>query len=184
MNMKLALIAWSLCFHVSMTGRSRAQDVTVEYDKGNDFSGYKTYCYINGTPARNKLINQRIVEGIDAQLAARGLQKIDASDNPDLVVVYHAGTDVLTKPNTADMDEWINGTWWYGLGGTSTKDLDKIPVGHLIIDICDVKNRKYIWHATAHSALNDGSLEKLQKTLSQVLTQMFEKYPSPPAKRQ
>ncbi|MCI0665155.1 MAG: DUF4136 domain-containing protein [Acidobacteria bacterium] len=182
--MKSAIIGWSLWFLLFMTNISLAQNVSVEYDKGNDFSAYKTYCYINGTPARNKLINQRIVEGIDAQLAAKGLQKIAASDNPDLVVVYHAGTDQLTKPNTADLDAWVNGTWWYGLGGTSTKALDKIPVGHLIIDICDVKNRKYIWHAIAHSTLNDDSLEKLEKTLSQALTQMFEKYPSPPSKKQ
>jgi hypothetical protein len=182
--MKLARIGWSLWFLVFMTDISMAQNVTVEYDKDADFSIYKTYSYINGTPARNKLINQQIVEGIDAQLAAKGLKRIPASDNPDLVVVYHAGTDVMTKPNTVDMDAWINGTWWYGLGGRSTKDLDKIPVGHLIIDICDVKNRKYIWHGTARSTLNDDSLEKLEKTVSQSLTQMFEKYPSPPAKKQ
>jgi Domain of unknown function (DUF4136) len=96
-----------------MTGSVLAQNVKVEYDKGNDFSGYKTYTYVNGTPA----------------------------------------------------------------------NADKIPVGHLIIHICDVKNRKYIWRGTASSTLSD-SPEKVEKTLSKALTQMFEKYPSPPAKKQ
>jgi hypothetical protein len=181
--MKIALLALGFCLSVCMTGGSQEQNVTVEFDKGNDFSVYRTYSYLTGTPASNKLINQRIVEGIDAQLAARGLRKIDKSENPDLIVVYHAVTDVLTKPSTVDMDAWLNGTWWYGLGGTSTKNLDRIPLGHLIVDICDVKNKKYIWHAIAKSTLNDDTVEKLEKTISESLVQMFEKYPSPVKKQ-
>jgi Domain of unknown function (DUF4136) len=178
--MKLAQTGWSLCLLVIMASGALAQNVKVEYDKGNDFSGYKTYAYVKGNPAKNPLINRQIVDGIDAQLAAKGLQKIDANDKPDLVVVYHAGTEKWTKRNTADLEAYGGGSWTYG---TSTKPVDNIPVGHLIIDICDVKNGKFIWHGTASSALSD-SPEEVEKTISNALTQMFEKYPSPPAKKQ
>jgi hypothetical protein len=174
--MKLARTGWSLCFLMIMASSALAQKVKVEYDKSNDFSGYKTYAYVKGTPAKNQVINQRIIEGIDAQLAAKGLQKIDATDNPDLVVVYHAGTETLTKPNTADLEAYGGGNWSNTWGGASTKSVDKIPVGHLIIDICDVKNEKFIWHGTASSTVS-GSIEDVEKTLSNALTQMFEQYP-------
>jgi Domain of unknown function (DUF4136) len=181
--MKFARSGWILCLLMILASGAFAQKVKVEYDKGNDFSVYKTYAYVKGTPAKNPVINQRIVEGIDAQLAAKGLQKIDATDKPDLVVVYHAGTETLTKPNTADLEAYGGGNWSYGYGGTSAKPVDKIPVGHLIIDICDVKNGKFIWHGTASSAVSD-SVEKVEKTISNALTQMFEQYPSPSAKKQ
>ncbi len=177
--MRLGRKGWCLCFVVIMTSGIVAQDVKVEYDKGNDFSGYKTYAYVNGTPVKNKLLNQQIVDGIDAQLAAKGLQKIDANDKPDIVLVYHAGTEKFTKPNTTDLETYGGGKWSNDLGGTPTKPIEMIPVGHLIIDIFDVKNGKFIWHGTASSTLID-SPEQVEKTLSKALTQMFEQYPSPP----
>jgi Domain of unknown function (DUF4136) len=179
--MKLAETCWILFFLVITGVSSQGQDVKVEYDKSNDFSGYKTYAYIKGDPAKNPRINQQIIDGIDAQLAARGLHKIDATDKPDLVVVYHAGTEKWTKRNTADLEAYGGGNWSYGWGGTSANPDDRILVGHLIIDIYDVKNKKFIWRGTAKSVISD-SPEEVEKTLSKALIQMFEKYPSPPVK--
>ena len=39
--------------------------VTVDWDKQTNFTGYKTYAWEKGTPAKNPLMDQRIIEAID-----------------------------------------------------------------------------------------------------------------------
>lgn len=64
------------------------QDVKMDWDKAANFSGYHTYAWTTGTPAKNPLMRQRIVDEIDKQLAAKGFQRVDISSNSDLMVLY------------------------------------------------------------------------------------------------
>src|ERR1044072_3039424 len=89
--MKISRIVLSFGFLLVLASGAWAQKVNVDFDKGTDFSKYKTYSWATGTPAQNPMMHQRIVAGIDAQLAAKGFRKVES--NPDIVVVYHAATD-------------------------------------------------------------------------------------------
>jgi hypothetical protein len=53
-----------------------AQDISHDYDTDADFSRFKTYAWVQGTNLRDQLNHKRIVNAIDAQLAAEGLQKV------------------------------------------------------------------------------------------------------------
>jgi hypothetical protein len=133
-----------------------AQKVTVDWDKATTFSGYKTYVWAQGTPAANPMMGDRIVHDIDAQLTAKGLQKVETAEAADLVVLYHAARDTETRMNTIDTGMYGPGwgRWGYGGGmGSSTTYVDKILVGQLIVDIGDVKKKKYIWRGTANATL-------------------------------
>jgi uncharacterized protein DUF4136 len=170
-----------LCFVIVsvLAAAATAQKVTVDWDKATNFSGFRTYAWGNNTPIRNQLMEQRIISGIESQLAAKGLQKVDASSNPDLVVRYHASTDVQTQFNTIDTGGWGPG-WGWG-GGMSTTTEDRILVGQLVVDIGDVKNKKFIWRGRASETLSDNP-QKVEKNLDKALNKMFEKYP-PPVKK-
>ncbi len=174
--MKVARIVLSLCFLLGLTGSALAQKVNVDWDKATNFTGYKTYAWGNNTHAKNPLMDQRIIQGIESQLAAKGLQKVDAQSNPDLVVRYHAATDVETQLNTMDTGAWGPGWGRYGGGGMSTTTVDKIQVGQLIVDLGDVKNKKFIWRGTASGTISSKA-EKNEKAIDKALTKMFEKYP-------
>src|SRR5678816_4877128 len=100
--MKLLRVFMVLSFLLLVTCSALAQKVNVNWNKGTTFTGYKTYTWAKGTPAVNPLMGDRIVQEIDTQLTAKGLQKVDASANPDLVVIYHAGRDTETRINTMD----------------------------------------------------------------------------------
>ena len=63
-------------------GQSFAQKVNVDFDKDVDFSKYKTYAFTEGTPTPVTLTNQRIEKAIEAQLAAKGLTRVES--NADL----------------------------------------------------------------------------------------------------
>ena len=181
--MKVARIVLSLCFLVIVTCSALAQKVNVDWDKATSFSGFKTYAWSKGTPAVNPLMDDRIIREIEAQLAAKGLQKVEPTANPDLVVLYHAGRDTETQINTIDTGMYGPGwgRWGYGGMGSSTTYVDKILVGQLIVDIGDVKNKKYIWRGTASATIPDKP-EKGEKLINKAVTKMFQKFP-PPVKK-
>jgi hypothetical protein len=148
-----------------------AQDVKVDWDKTANFTGFKTYAWTTGTPAKNPLMGQRIVEGVDQQLAAKGLQKVDSNSNPDLLVLYHASTGSQTQLNTMG-----TGWGWGWGGGSTTTTVDKIPTGQLSVDIGDAKTKKLLWLGSASDTLSDKP-EKNTEKINKALDKMFKKFP-------
>ena len=177
MRVKLPLL---LLMTVLISATAYAQKVNVDYDKQAVFSAYKTYSWGEGTPAKNPLGHQRIVAGIEAQLAAKGWTKVESDS--DVVVIYSAATTTDVQINTFDS----GGAWggyrrgWGGYGGgMSTTTVQKILVGQLIVDMADVKNKQFVWRGTASDTLSDNP-EKNQKKLDKALAKMFKKFPPTP----
>ena len=52
----------------------------------------------------------------------------------------------------------------------------KIPVGQLIVDLGDVKAKKFVWRGQATGTISDKP-EKVNKMLDKALVKMFENYP-------
>lgn len=174
-TMKMTRIALSFCFLLLIAGSALAQQVTVDYDKGTDFSKYKTFAWGKGTIADNPLVHQRIVAGIEGQLVMKGLRKVES--NPDIIVIYHAATD--TQVSVSTMGGGPLGGWRWGMG---TAYVDKVPVGQLVVDIGDRSNKKFVWRGTASGTINSKQ-EKNEKALYTALTKMFQNFPQPPGKK-
>lgn len=174
-TMKLSRITLSFCLLLLIAGSALAQKVNVDYDKSTDFSKYKTYAWASGTSAENPMVHQRIIAGIEAQLAAKGLRKVES--NPDIAVVYHAATDTQVSVNATGGGPL--GGWRWGSG---TAYVDKIPVGQLIIDIADMNAKKFVWRGAASGTINSKQ-EKNEKALNTVLTKLFQNFPQPPGKK-
>jgi Domain of unknown function (DUF4136) len=157
-----------------------AQDVKVDWDHQANFQGYKTYAWTSGTPAKNPLVDQRIVAAVDAQLAAKGFQKVDLNQNPDLIVLYHAATTTQTQLNTTSMG--LGWGWGWGGGGTTTTSVEQIPVGQLSVDIGDAKTKKLLWLGSASSTLSDKP-EKNTEKINKAVEKMFKNFPPSPDKK-
>lgn len=180
-------IVVGLCFLLT-AGTAFAQKVNVDFDKNTDFSKYKTYAFAEGTPTPETLTNQRIEKAIEAQLAAKGLTKVES--NADLTVVFHCSLTQQTQLNTTNLGGWgwgpgwgrgwgWRGGWrggWGGFGGNAITQVEQIPVGTLIVDIGDSANKKYIWRGTATKTLSSNQ-SKNEKTIDQEVKKMFEKFP-------
>lgn len=169
----------SLLLVLLVVSSAFAQQVSTDYDHSANFSGYKTYAWAEGTPAKNPLMAQRIVDGIDKQLAAKGFQKVDPNANPDLIVLYHAGVGTETQLNTTSMGPGWGYRWG---GGMATTTVDKIPVGHLSVDIGDAKSKKLLWLGAASDTLSDKPEKNTQK-IDKALDKMFKKFPPSPEKK-
>lgn len=165
-----------LLFTASSALNAWGQKVSVDFDKEANFAAYKTYAWTKGTPVQNPLMDQRITDGIDKQLAAKGLQKVDASANPDLVVLYHGAVGAETQLNTMNTGGYGWGYRRVGGMGMSTTTVEKIPVGQLTVDIGDAKTKKLLWMGNASDTLSDKP-EKNEKKINSALDKMFKKFP-------
>ena len=157
-----------LLFTASNALNAWGQKVIVDFDKEANFAAYKTYSWTAGTPAQNPLMDQRITDGVDKRLAAKGLQKVDAGANPDLVVLYHAAVGTETELNTMNSGGYRWGYRWGGGMGMSTTTVEKIPVGQLAVDIGDAKTKKVLWMGNAGDTLSDKP-EKSEKKINSAL---------------
>ena len=150
--------------------------VTVDFDKTINFSKYKTYAWLKGTPAPNPLGQKRIQQAIEQKLTEKGLTKADGA--PDLYVVTHASS---RKEQHINVDHFGYGghrgrRGGYGGPGTTTVNVYDIPIGTLVVDILDGGSKELVWHAVAEETLSDDP-QKNAKRIEKVTKKMFKKFP-------
>jgi hypothetical protein len=152
-----------------------AQDVTYDYDKTADFSRLKTYAWAQGASVNDELNHKRIIAAVEAQLAAKGFTKVEASENPDVLVAYSArfGRDVQV---TGYSTGW-GGTRW-GPGRTGSARVEETVTGALSVDIVDAKTKSILWRGIARKDLDvDASPEKRNKNINKAMEKLFKNYP-------
>ncbi len=154
-----------------------AQKVTVDYAHDFDFSGVKTFQYVDtkDSNSKNELMAGRIVEMIKKELREGGLTEVQ--ENPDLYVTYHVTTEELSSFNTTSMGYGGYGGYgpgWGGYGGygyggmggmaSSTTYETKYTEGTLILDGYDPTDKKLVWRGTGMVTIK----EKPEKQIKQV----------------
>jgi len=103
--MKTHSAVLSLLLTLLLAGTLAAQKVQVEHDKDTDFSQFKTYAWIKGTPAATEVWDQLIIGTVDYELKRKALERIANPDKADLLVTYHAassGTDLRLNSQAGD----------------------------------------------------------------------------------
>lgn len=167
--------AASLTF-VSATGR--AQDVSYDYDKAANFSTFKTYTWVRGTPLNDELNHKRIVNAVDAQLATKGFSKVEMGGSPDVLVAYHATFNKNLQINGFSSG-W--GGYRFGANRSGTARVDEILIGTLVVDMVDARSKTIVWRGTATKEVDlKASPEKREKNISKAAEKIFKNYPPTP----
>jgi hypothetical protein len=159
---------------LSLASITQAQKITTDYDHSTNFSNYHTYAWTEGTRAKDDLMDQRIRDNIDQQLAAKGLQKVTDPEKADVLVAYDAAVGQQQQLNTMGMGGW--GYGWRGGGGMTTTTVENIPVGTLAVKLGDNKTHKVVWRGTASGTLSTKP-EKVTQMIQKSVQKMFAKYP-------
>src|ERR1700733_9851346 len=112
-----------------------AQKINVDWDHNiTDFSKYKTYAWVKpARPASSPFMNDRIIAAVDAQLAAKGLGKVESDG--DMLVTYNAGVKEERSAMTTGMGGWR-------MGGMGRIDPIVENVGTLVVDLSDAQEKK------------------------------------------
>ena len=167
-----------------------AQDVRYNFDKGANFSAFKTYKWVKVKDAApvNQLVEQQLVSAIDAELAKKGLTKTD-DDKADLYVAYQVTIGQEKEFSSYSSDFGYGAGWgrgWYGGGMGSTMTTGQtttIHIGEVALDMYSSAAKQLVWRGTASKTLDPKAKpDKRQKNLVKGVAKLLKNYPPPPAK--
>ena len=151
------------------------------FDPDADFASYATFSWMEipavqtqNAKQESPTVNKRIRDGIDKELADKGLAKLE--DGGDLQVIYYLNSTQVTdimKTSYGAGDLWAQAR----VGGGDFIETD-VSEGMLIIDLLDGKSKNLVWRATAENDAKAGaSDEQAFKTVDKAIAKVFEKYP-------
>jgi hypothetical protein len=172
--MRMSFLA-SLCLTLLAT-IALAQNVTYDYDRGANFTEYRTYAWSRGTELTDELNHARVVRAIDAALVAKGLARVERGVNPDVLVAYHASFD-----KSLEISGSTQGWGPFGVGGDrfGSARAQPVLVGTLIVDISDARTGALVWRSLASSDIRptDKPASRDRK-IAKATEKMFRNYPS------
>src|SRR5580698_8143600 len=144
-------------------------EVKTDYTHSVDFSHYKTYSWLK-VEAEDTLWQDRIQNGVDGELTAKGWQRVASGGDASVAAV---GSVKNERQLQTFYDSFGGGWFWRGFGdGVATTTVENVAVGNLNVDIFDGASKKLIWRGTAEKTLS-GDPEKNEKKLNDVLAEMF-----------
>jgi hypothetical protein len=162
MNLIRTIALVATCF----TGIATAQKVVSQYDRGTDFSKFKTYKWIiiQGTTP-NQITAQNIVGLVNTALGEKGL--LQSEGNTDLLVGFQTSVDQQRQINGFN-----NGSPRMGGMGQATTSI--IEVGTLVVDMYDPGQKQLVWRSSATKTLTRGgnpekNYERLEKAVDKLL---------------
>ena len=163
---------------ILMAAPAMAQKVTIDYAHDFDFSGVKTFEYVDTEESnmKNELMAGRIVTAIVRELTEGGLQRVESDG--DIVVTYHVTTAERTSYNTTSMGYGGWGAGWGGWGGgmgTSTTYATNYTDGTLIIDAYNPADKKLVWRGTGTVTVKSKPEKQIQQ-IDKILDKLGNKW--------
>jgi hypothetical protein len=168
MKTRLALCTMLVCITSAV---AVAQQVSVNYNHSQSFTQFHTYAWgaDNANQVQNSILAQVAVQNIDSALQGKGWQKVDAGQNPDVLVTASGGLKQQTSYSAWGM-RGIGG----GMGGITP---EQNVIGTLIVDLYDAKNQSLIWRAIGQNTLNNNG-NKNQQMVQKAIAKMFKQWPT------
>ncbi len=114
------------------------------------------------------MLMQVAQQDIDSALQGKGLQKVQASQNPDLILVVSGGMRQETSYSAWGM-RGIGG----GMGGITPQQNVEAT---LIVDLHDTKTQSLVWRGIGQDTLSNNG-NKNQQIVGKAVQKMFNQWP-------
>ena len=145
-----------------------AQEVQFDYDRGANFSAYRTYQWLDNKAVQvgDEIPDRYIKRAVDEQLSTKGLRRVESGG--DLLVAYEA--EITRESGFASI---------FGFTRIATSTID---IGKLVIGLSDPVTKQLIWQGTAFKAvyttLDSGkNPDEAYRCLVKPLAKLFRNYP-------
>jgi hypothetical protein len=167
MKTKFALCAMLVCIASAVAA---GQQVSVNYNHSQSFAAYHTYAWAsnNANQIQNSILAQVAQQDIDTALQGKGLQKVQESQTPDLILVVSGGMKQQTSYSAWGM-RGIGG----GMGGITPQQNVEAT---LIVDLHDAKSQSLIWRGIGQDTLSNNG-NKNQQLVQSAISKMFKQWP-------
>jgi hypothetical protein len=171
MNLQRRLFA-SVGIVLLAAGASFAQQVKTDYDRGTDFSQYKTYSW-EKVQTQDPLWVDRIKAAVNTAMASKGWTQVPSGGSVGIVAI-----EVTKDQRTLDtFYNGFGGGWRWGGGfGDSTTTVNTYKVGTLVVDLFDAASKKLIWRGSSTDTLSNKA-DKNIKALDKGVEKMFHHFP-------
>ncbi len=166
-----------------------AIEVTADFDKTVDFTGYKTYSFLGWNKKSSELLNafdkKRIETAFYNEFKSRGITFVETGG--DIEISLYLVTD--TKTATTAYTDYYGGfggyyyghPWGWGRGfATTTYHQYDYTVGTLVCDIFDSSGKKLIWQGVGSGTVDDDPAER-KKDITTAVNKIMALYPVAPA---
>lgn len=167
-------------------------NVTQDYDKDVNFSGYKTYQWLPAADqvepkaidlqAKNRLLSDRIEKAMVRVLQQQGYQlATGATASNDFYVTYHIGMTIKQDSRPVQTTVGFSNFGYFGgfafYPGHETYQYQE---GQLAIDILD-QDKKLVWRGVSSRAV-EGDLkpEKITELVNQAVEKILAQFPPKP----
>jgi len=171
--MKIFKIALLVLFITSCS----SINVNYDYERGTDFTKYKTYNYYSDLETgMNELDSKRFIEALDTKLQAKGHTK---SETPDFFINIQSN-EFQEAQQSSSVGVGVGGGGGNVGGGISVG----IPIGQsninrrIVIDFIDENGNGLFWQAISDSGYNPkSSPEKRKASLIAIAEKVLLQYP-------
>jgi hypothetical protein len=162
----------AVIFLSALVGCVSSVTTSVDYDRSIDFSRYRTYGWLRSRLG-NDILERRLTTAIDRALTARGLAR---SETPDLLVAMHGRLSKEVQYTAYDAG-W--GYGWRRSGGPPTRvRREEVPIGTLMVDLVDAKDKELVWRGTASTPIDrTASAEKREAAVGEAVEKLFAAFP-------
>jgi hypothetical protein len=163
-----------VCLSVAAFG----QEVHFDYDRSANFNTYKTYQWVDYTPVQvgNQLLDQDIKRAVDAQLAVKGLRRVESGG--DLLVGYQAAISHEKQFDSLGSGGGPHPWGPWGNWGNTRVTSSTIDVGKLVIGLFDPVTRRLVWRGSASKTLDiKNDPDKNYRNLDKAMAKLFKNYP-------
>ncbi len=147
-----------------------AQQVSVNYNHDASFGQYHTYAWgsNNTNQIQNSILAQVAQQDIEAAMQEKGLQKVQESQSPDLILTASGGEREQTSWNAWGM-RGIGG----GMGGISPQQNVEAT---MVVSLYDLKQKELVWRGISQDTLSNNG-NKNQKEVHNAVQKMFKQWP-------
>ena len=163
-----------LLFSLMLFSSCSSIKVITDYEKGNDFSVYKSYNIVELDGSKSGLSEldlRRIATATNNVLQAKGFKQMNK--NADLEVHLHTIVDELVSATSHE---------YYGMGGyrrgigwgssTSTVDVTRYKEGTLFVDLVDRAKGQLVWQGIGTATLKENPKnreERINEAVAKIL---------------
>ncbi|MGO9516942.1 MAG: DUF4136 domain-containing protein [Candidatus Korobacteraceae bacterium] len=147
-----------------------AQQVSVNYNHGVSFSQFHTYAWggNNTNAIQNSILAQVAQQDINNAMQGKGLQMVQESQNPDLILTASGGERAQTSYNAWGM-RGIGG----GMGGITPQQNIEAT---MVVSLYNPKTQELVWRGIAQDTLNNNG-NKNQEIVQKAVQKMFKQWP-------
>lgn len=196
MNTLMKLLAFFSLAGIMLLASCSSIKVTSDYDKGADFSQYKTFEYYGWADESDKILNrfdkERIEQAFGDEFRKRGLKYVKG--NGDLVVslfiVVDQKTSTTAYTDHHNMGGYGYGGWGYGGYGsmgmgmgssTTTYSENDYLVGTLVVDVFDKAQKQLVWEGVGTKTVDDNPNTR-EKNSAKIAAAIMKPFPIQPIK--